>query len=133
MINADEIEKWAQSHRFVTVDPLNMNFEDQAYFFSDVDFILAEGSAALSNLVMCPSYTKVIVMAASRAWSETFSSIAARLGQNFVAVFGDSHPAAINPCYIWTAFDFSISIADLDYAYAYLVRKNREHISICES
>ena len=133
MINADEVEKWAQSHGFIKVDPLDMNFEEQAYFFSDVDFILAEGGAALSNLVMCPPYTKVIVMAASRAWSETFSSLAARLGQNFIAIFGDSHPAAINQCYIWTAFDFSISIADLDHAYAYLVRKNQEHISFIKS
>lgn len=132
MLNIDEVEKWALDHGFIIVNPLDMSFKEQVNFFSDVDFILAEGGAALSNLVMCPSHTKVIIMAASRAWSETFSSLASRLGQTMVAVFGDGYPI-INPYYIWTAFNFSISIDDLDNAYAYLVGQKPACVAINES
>ena len=81
---------------------------------------------------MCPSHTKVIVMAASRAWSETFSSLAGRLGQNLVAVFGDGYPI-INHYYIWSAFNFSISLDDLDNAYAYLVGQKHACVALSES
>jgi len=115
MRNRDDINIWMDEHGFVLLDTSIMSISEQIEFFSDVEIVAAEGGAALSNLVFCPAETKVLVMAASRAWAETFSAIAGELGQHMVAVLGESHPSP-NPYYLWTAFDYAIATKDLDLA-----------------
>ncbi|MCU7842316.1 MAG: glycosyltransferase family 61 protein [Candidatus Thiodiazotropha sp. (ex Monitilora ramsayi)] len=115
MKNLATVSEWMNKNGFVQIDPLSMSIEEQIEFFSDVEMVAAEGGAALSNLVFCPERTKVLVIAASRAWAETFSAIAGELGQRMISVLGESQPKPM-PYYIWTAYDYTIRHEDLDVA-----------------
>jgi capsular polysaccharide biosynthesis protein len=119
MKNFNVVSDWMSKNGFLQVDPSSMSIEEQIKYFSDVEFVAAEGGAALSNLVFCPEQTKVIVIAASRAWAETFSAIAGELGQKMVSVLGESQPKPM-PYYIWTAYDYTVRQEDLDVALEHL-------------
>jgi capsular polysaccharide biosynthesis protein len=122
MLNGPDVSRWMSENGFVFVNPASMSIREQIELFSDVEMVAAEGGAALSNLIFCPVETKVLVMAASRTWAETFSAIAGELGQELVAVLGDCR-CLPKPYYIWSAFDFTIDPKDLDVGFRQLMEK----------
>ncbi|RMH35957.1 MAG: glycosyltransferase family 61 protein, partial [Gammaproteobacteria bacterium] len=98
------LEEKYRAKGFDVLDPSRMSLGQQIEFFSDADVVVAEGGAALANMVFCPNDAKFIIYSGDRAWAETFTMIASVLGQEVEVHLGQTHPVP-NPYYLWTAFD----------------------------
>jgi tetratricopeptide (TPR) repeat protein len=95
------------------VDTSTMSIEQQIEFFKDVEMVVAPAGAALTNLLFCPSTTRVVILTAATHHFETFTAIAATIGQPcWVAMSaGDFQP---NPFFIWSSFELTVDTRNLE-------------------
>lgn len=112
ILNECAIRKVLDQFGFEFVDPSFMSPSEQIEFFSDAEVLVAPGGAALSNMVFCPKNVKVIMLSARRTWGETFTAIAAAIGQEAHVILGNGRMTP-NPYYVWTVFDPVLSADEL--------------------
>lgn len=94
------------------VDTGTMTFDQQIEFFKDVEMIVAPTGAALTNLLFCPDATRVVIITAGAHHFETFTTIAATIGQP-CWVSATRGLSRANPFFIWASFDLKADIASL--------------------
>lgn len=114
-LNEKEVENRLHKEGFVSVNTGEMTLAQQMELMSDVEIIAGAGGAAMSNMVFAPAGAKILAFGAESALSETFTSLAAACGQKYVLCTGTSYPNA-DRHWIWTRFDFTIDMPDLDLA-----------------
>lgn len=122
LINEAEVTERLRRAGFVSVDPGSLSIDEQISLFSDAEVIAAPGGAALSNILFAPSQTKILALSADAILSETFTSLAAALGQTYVLCAGPSY-AHPDRQWIWTRFDFLIPKRDLEIGLADVMAK----------
>jgi hypothetical protein len=94
------------------VDTGGMSVAEQIEFFKDVELIVAPAGAALTNLIFCPSATRVVIMTSAPHHFETFTAIAVAIGQPCWVSMG-SGPIRPNPYFVWTTFDLEVNLPSL--------------------
>jgi hypothetical protein len=100
---------------FVRVDPSRMSIDEQVEFFSDVEVMAGPGGAAFTNLLFAPRSARALLLTPADVAVESFTSIAAALGQRATWCAGVGRPRA-HATWIWSIFDFEIDPQDLDLA-----------------
>jgi capsular polysaccharide biosynthesis protein len=110
--NEEMIENRLRRAGFAVCDPGRMSLDEQIDFFSDVEALAAEPGAALTNLIFCPSETKLLIMASALHHFETFTAISGTIGQPTYACFGASTTQP-NSFFAWSVFQHVISESDL--------------------
>jgi hypothetical protein len=98
---------------FTCVNPATMSISEQIDYFSDVEILIAEGGASNSNILFCPSETRILLLAADRALYDSFSALNAVTGQEITYQLFPSHPMP-SPYYIWTSYDFNVNISSIE-------------------
>ena len=115
LMNAAELAPVLEKYSLEPVMPERMSVEDQVRLFADVDVLVCETGAGLTNLVYAPETARVVVMTGSATWRPTwFSQIAGILGQSMTYVAGQvtaPHQKTYQSC-------FTIDPAVLDSALA---------------
>src|ERR1035437_1260525 len=89
LLNGQEVRAVFEEFGFETVSPGNMTFAEQRDLFGDASIIAGESGAALTNIVLAPQSTKLIVMQASRWPLNIYGDMAAYGDQECLFVVGD--------------------------------------------
>jgi hypothetical protein len=110
--NEKSLQQLLTRYGIEAVDTGHMTVEEQIEFFKDVELVVAPAGAALTNLIYCPGSTRVVIMTSGAHHFETFTAIAAAIGQPcwVSAGSGRIHP---NPYFLWTSFDLTVNIPSL--------------------
>jgi hypothetical protein len=97
---------------FQIKDPAGLTFEEQIEFYKDVELLVAAGGAALTNLIFCPTDTRVIILTPAFHHFETFTGIAAAIGQRCWVCLseGKTYP---RPYFIWSTYDMEVDLSEL--------------------
>ncbi|NUR45402.1 MAG: DUF563 domain-containing protein [Sphingomonas sp.] len=113
IINGDEI--WARFKKagFKRVDPGTLTIDEQIALFRDAEIIAGPGGAGLTNAVFAPPGAKILNLTSSDIACQTFTSIAAAVGQESWFCGGASM-ARSYPRWIWTNFDYFVDVRDVD-------------------
>jgi capsular polysaccharide biosynthesis protein len=119
IINADEVWEKFRKAGFKRVDPGTMTIDEQIRLFRDVEIIAGPGGAGLTNAVFAPPGAKVLNLTSSDIACQTFTSIAASIGQESWFCGGASM-ARPYPRWIWTNFDYLVDLRDVDICIAAL-------------
>ena len=115
LMNAAELGPVLEKYSLEPVMPERLSVEDQVRLFADVDVVVCETGAGLTNLVFAPETARAVVMTGSATWRPTwFSQIAGILGQSMTYVAGKvtaPHQKTYQSC-------FTVDPAALDAALA---------------
>lgn len=114
-VNEAEIQNYLARQGFELFDPAGKTVAEQIAYFSDVEVLVSLGGAALTNLLFCPEETKVVILSAAFHYHETYTALAAAIGQRCWVCLADSELRP-NPYMIWAVFDQDIPMADLAIA-----------------
>jgi hypothetical protein len=125
MLNEAEVIRRFLAAGFSLVDPGRMSIDQQIDLFKDAEIIAGPGGAAFTNIIWAPKGAKIIALASDDILTETFSSIAAALGQEYWLCTGPSYPRA-HRRWIWTEFNFALDIADVDACLASVLASLRK-------
>jgi capsular polysaccharide biosynthesis protein len=87
--NGADVQAVFEEFGFETVRPGTMSFAEQRDLFGDASIIAGESGAALTNIVLAPQSTKLIVMQASRWDLNVYGDMAAYGDQECLFVVGD--------------------------------------------
>lgn len=110
--NEKSVKKLLSCYSIESVDTGNMTVDEQIEFFKDVELIVAPAGAALTNLIFCPASTRVVIMTSGPHHFETFTAIAAAIGQPCWVSMG-SGPIRPAPYFVWTTFELEVNIPSL--------------------
>ena len=89
LMNAAELVPVLDKYSLEPVAPESLSIEEQIRLFADVDVLVCETGAGLTNLVFAPEAARVVVMTGSATWRPTwFSQIAGIRGQSMTYVAG---------------------------------------------
>ena len=116
MLNEKSVREKFRRSNFQIVDTGKLSIEEQIELFADAEVIAGPGGAALTNILFAPKQARVLSLGSSDILCETFTSIAAAIGQESWSVRGRSYPKAY-PHWIWTNFDFEIDERDIDFCF----------------
>ncbi|MBV8786785.1 MAG: DUF563 domain-containing protein [Mycobacterium sp.] len=116
MINADEVTHHFRRAGFVFVDPSALSIDEQIDLFADAEVIAGPAGAALTNLLFAPADARLIQLGSTDSCGETFTSLAACIGQRSCGCFGRGYPRTFFR-WIWTNYDFHIDTKDLDLCF----------------
>jgi hypothetical protein len=87
--NGDAVRSVFEEFGFETVHPGTLTFAEQRDMFGNAAIIAGESGAALTNIVLAPQSTKMIVLQASRWTLSVYSDIAAYGRQETLFIVGD--------------------------------------------
>ncbi|UIN32957.1 glycosyltransferase 61 family protein [Methylobacterium oryzae] len=110
--NEKALVRLLSRYSIAPVDTGRMSLTEQIEFFKDVELVVAPAGAALTNLIFCPSSTRVVIMTSGPHHFETFTAIAAAIGQRCWVSMG-SGTIRTNPYFVWTSFDLKVNIPSL--------------------
>jgi hypothetical protein len=65
LINSDEVEDYLKSQGFIVIQPENLSFRDQVSLFSSANIVVAQGGAALANIIFMPQGAKLVFLTIS--------------------------------------------------------------------
>lgn len=119
IINGDEVWEKFRKAGFKRVDPGTLTIKEQIKLFRDVEIIAGPGGAGLTNAVLAPQGAKILNLTSSDIACQTFTSIAAAVGQESWFCGGASI-ARPYPRWIWTNFDYLVDLKDVDVCIAAL-------------
>ena len=114
-VNEAAIQDYLASKGFEVFDPSGKSLAQQIAFFSDVEVLASLGGAALTNLLFCPDETKVVILSAAFHYHETYTALAAAIGQRSWVCLGRSETRP-NPYLIWSVFDQDVPLEDVTVA-----------------
>lgn len=113
MLNAGDITKKFEGAGFTVVDPGVLSIDRQIDLFCDAEVIAGPAGAGLTNAVFAPASARIIQLGSTDVCGETYTSLAASIGQRSCWCFGRGF-ARSYPRWIWTNFDFFIDPRDVD-------------------
>lgn len=93
ILNEADIVPILTRHGFEIVHAERLNFDEQIRLFASARQVIAIHGAGMSNLVWCPSGTKVLELGSPMHHNECFSTIAANGGLSYDHLFLDQAPA----------------------------------------
>ena len=114
-VNNAAIQDYLASKGFEIFDPADKSVAEQIAFFSDVEVLASLGGAALTNLLFCPTETKVVILSTAFHYHETYTALASAIGQPCWVCLGGSQTRP-NPYLIWSVFDQEVPLADVSLA-----------------
>jgi len=114
-VNEAAIQDYLASRGFEVFDPTGRTVADQIAFLADVEVLATLGGAALTNLLFCPTETKVVLLSAAFHYHDTFTVLANIIGQQCWVALGHSETRP-NPYLIWAVFDQEVPLADVTVA-----------------
>jgi len=114
-VNEAAIHDYLAGRGFEVFDPAGKSVADQIAYFADVEVFVSPGGAALTNLLFCPAETKVVVLASAFHHHETFTALAAAIGQPCWVCLGGCETRP-NPHLIWSVFDHDARLEDVAIA-----------------
>jgi len=120
-VNENEIQDYLVSQGFERFDPASKSVAEQIAFFSDVEVLVALGGAALTNLLFCPDETKVVILSTAFHYHETYTALAAAIGQPCWVCLAGSETRP-NPYMIWAVFDQDVRLEDVAVAVGQAIR-----------
>ena len=120
MLNESKIVDKFKRANFKIVDTSQLSIQEQIEMFHDVDVIAGPGGAGLANILFGPKGARVLILGSSHILCETFTSIAAAIGQQSWAVRGISY-ARPYPNWVWTNFDYEIDEKDIDFCFEHIL------------
>jgi capsular polysaccharide biosynthesis protein len=113
LLNTDEIISRFQRAGFTIVNPSHMSISEQIDTFSDAEVIAGPAGAGLSNTIFAPADARLIQLGPTDSCWETFTSIAAAVGQRSCWCLGRGFARPYKR-WIWTEFDFVVDPDDVD-------------------
>jgi hypothetical protein len=119
LLNESEVMARFVAAGFRVVNPGVMTLDAQMELFSDAEVIAGPGGAALTNILFAPRDAKIIALASDDVLTETFSSMAAALGQEYWLCTGPAFARA-HRYWIWTRYNFILDLDDVDACLASL-------------
>lgn len=114
-VNEGAIQGLLARYGFEAFDPTGKSVAEQIAFFSDVEVLASLGGAALTNLLFCPDETKALILSTAFHYHETYTALAAAIGQPCWVCLGPSETRP-NPYLIWSVFDQDLPLEDLAVA-----------------
>jgi len=111
-LNEKRVVKLLRGQGFDIRDPGTMTLEEQIEFFKDVEIVVASAGAALTNLLFCPADTRVIIITSPFHHFETFTAIAAAIGQPCWVCLSDGTTAP-RAYFVWSTFDMEVDLNDI--------------------
>jgi len=114
-VNEADIQDYLARKGFQVFDPAGKSIAEQIAFFADVEVLVTPGGAALTNLLFCPDETKVVILSTAFHYHETYTALAAIIGQPCWVCLGSSETRP-NPYLIWSVFDQDVPLADVAVA-----------------
>lgn len=85
LINSNYIEKIIDDFNFNNIIPENMSFEKQVKYFSEINTLICQGGAGMTNILFMPENSNVIVIAADSEFVDCnfFNKLFIELNINF--------------------------------------------------
>jgi hypothetical protein len=114
-VNEAAIQDYLERQGFEMFDSGDKTVAEQIAYFSDVDVLVSPAGAALTNLLFCPSQTRVVILTAAFHHHETYTALAAILGQRCWVCLAPSETRP-NPYAQWSVFDQTVSLQDVQAA-----------------
>ena len=111
-VNEDAIHDFLARRGFEVFDPAGRSVAEQIAYFADVELLVSPGGAALTNLLFCPTETKVVILASTFHYQETFAALALAIGQRVWVCLGGCETRP-NPYLVWSVFDQDVPLADV--------------------
>jgi len=111
-VNEDAIHDFLARRGFEVFDPAGKSVAEQIAYFADVELLVSPGGAALTNLLFCPTETKVVILASTFHYQETFAALALAIGQRVWVCLGGCETRP-NPYLVWSVFDQDVPLADV--------------------
>jgi tetratricopeptide (TPR) repeat protein len=111
-VNEDAIHDFLARRGFEVFDPAGKSVAEQIAYFADVEVLVSPGGAALTNLLFCPTETKVVILASTFHYQETFTALAIAIGQRVWVCLGGCETRP-NPYLIWSVFDQDVPLEDV--------------------
>jgi hypothetical protein len=99
------------------VDTAEMTIDQQIEYFADAEVIIAQGGAALANMLFAPRGARLVSLSSSNTLAHTFTSVTSALGQEHWMLNGVSYASRAYPYWIWSVYDFEIPQSDLDLCF----------------
>jgi hypothetical protein len=65
LLNSNEIEVYLKSQGFIVIEPETLSFREQVSLFSNANIVVAQGGAALANIIFMPQGAKLVFLTIS--------------------------------------------------------------------
>jgi capsular polysaccharide biosynthesis protein len=88
LLNGQEVRAVFEEFGFETVSPGNMTFAEQRGTFGDASIIAGESGAAMTNIILAPESTRMLVMQAQRWPLNIYGDLATYGGQQNMFIAG---------------------------------------------
>lgn len=65
LLNSNEVEDYLRSQGFIVIEPEKLSFRDQINLFLNANIVVAQGGAALANIIFMPEGAKLVFLTIS--------------------------------------------------------------------